>query len=67
MHAIRWRPKRSASTVPCGFTLCPIMSAPAPAPAVVVVGSSNMDLITYVDTLPKLGETIHGRSCAWRA
>ncbi len=27
---------------------------------VVVVGASNMDLISYVDRLPKVGETIHG-------
>ena len=33
------------------------------SPDIVVVGSSNMDLITYVDRLPKLGETIHGKAC----
>lgn len=27
---------------------------------VVVVGASNMDLISYVDRLPAVGETIHG-------
>jgi sugar/nucleoside kinase (ribokinase family) len=34
---------------------------------VVVVGSSNMDLIAYVDKLPVLGETILGSKFAYVA
>lgn len=39
------------------------MSIPAEnaKPAVLVVGSSNMDLISYVDAFPKSGETIRGK------
>ena len=32
------------------------------APQICVVGSTNIDLITRVPRLPKLGETMHGRS-----
>ena len=34
---------------------------PVPAPAIVVVGSMNMDLVTYVDRVPGPGETVLGR------
>jgi sugar/nucleoside kinase (ribokinase family) len=39
----------------------------SPSASVIVVGSSNMDLISYVDRLPRMGETIHGLSCAYTA
>jgi len=29
-------------------------------PAICVVGAANMDLISYVPRLPRLGETLHG-------
>ena len=32
----------------------------APEPRVCVVGASNIDLISYVPRLPRLGETLHG-------
>ena len=39
-------------------------------PEILVVGSSNMDLISYVDEFPKPGETIRGHKfstvCLWR-
>ena len=34
---------------------------PVQAPAIVVVGSMNMDLVTYVDRVPGPGETVLGR------
>lgn len=33
-----------------------------PAPAVMVVGSTMMDMITYVDRIPTAGETVHGNT-----
>jgi len=30
-------------------------------PQILVVGSSNMDLISYVDAFPKPGETVRGK------
>jgi ribokinase len=31
-----------------------------PEPSVCVVGAANIDLISYVPRLPRLGETLHG-------
>ncbi|MCP4102679.1 MAG: hypothetical protein GY750_14845 [Lentisphaerae bacterium] len=30
-------------------------------PSVSVVGAANFDLISYIERMPKIGETIHGR------
>ncbi len=38
------------------------MMNPSDTPRIVVVGSANMDLISRVPRLPRLGETLHGHS-----
>jgi len=37
-----------------------IMTEPSTKPNIVIVGSTNLDLIAYVPTLPKPGETLEG-------